>query len=104
MSWTSEPSDVVDGQASARATPDGGSPDVEASLPCGLRVQVRSRFDGAWSSGFQVFAAQPEGGYLVRRLSDRSVLPVTFAEAELRVDPVPLPAAAPISWSPPAVA
>ena len=49
-------------------------------LPSGVRVQVRSRFDGGWVSGFQVFAAQPSGRYLVRRLSDHSVLPITFAE------------------------
>ena len=73
-------------------------------LPSGVRVQVRSRFDGGWASGFQVFAPQPSGGYLVRRLSDRSVLPITFAETELRLDPVRLPTRAPSSWLPPSVA
>jgi hypothetical protein len=83
---------------------EGGRQAVEANLPSGLRVQVRSRFDGAWASGFQIFAAQPSGGVLVRRLSDGSVLPVTFAESEVRLDPVPLPARARSSWSPPAIA
>jgi hypothetical protein len=73
-------------------------------LPSGVRVEVRSRFDGGWASGFQVFAAQPNGRYLVRRLSDHSVLPITFAEAELRLDPVRLPVRASSSWLPPAVA
>jgi len=70
----------------------------------GVRVQVRSRFDGGWASGFQVFAAQPSGEYLVRRLSDNSLLPVAFSRADLRLDPVPLPAVVRSSWSPPAVA
>jgi hypothetical protein len=83
---------------------DRGRPDDQAGLPSGVRVQVRNRFDGAWASGYQVLAAQPGGGYLVRRMSDHSVLPMTFADAELRLDPVPLPAVAPNQWSPPSFA
>ena len=105
MPSMNEPNDPFDGYDYTQgASSDGGQREVEASLPSGLRVQVRSRFDGAWASGFQVFSAQPGGGYLVRRLSDRSVLPSTFTEAELRVDPLPLPAVARSSWTPPAVA
>jgi hypothetical protein len=73
-------------------------------LPSGVRVQVRSSFDGGWVSGFQVFATQPNGCYLVRRLSDHSVLPITFAETDVRLDPVRLPTRAPSSWLPPSVA
>jgi hypothetical protein len=88
MSSTNEPSDALDGPPSRPMGSDGRSPHVEASLPSGIRVQVRRRFDGGWASGFQICAAQPHGGYLVRRLSDRAVLPITFAEAEVRLDPV----------------
>jgi hypothetical protein len=81
---------------------NGARPDPEPKLPGGARVQVRSRFDGDWTSGFQVFAAQADGRYLVRRLSDRSMLPIAFAESDLRLDPVRLPAPSP--WSPSTVA
>ncbi|TML90538.1 MAG: hypothetical protein E6G06_12135 [Actinobacteria bacterium] len=88
MSSTNEPRDALDEPRSRSMGADSRSPDVEASLPSGMRVQVRRRFDGGWASGFQICAAQPHGGYLVRRLSDRAVLPITFAEAEVRSDPV----------------
>ena len=67
---------------------------VDMKLPFGVRVQVRDRFDGAWAPGFEIFAAQPGGGYLVRRTSDRSIVPIAFSEAQVRLDPVPLPPAA----------
>lgn len=47
------------------------------------RVEVRSRFDGAWKRGFAVDSVL-DGGYLLRRLSDGSVLPVAFAFDEVR--------------------
>ena len=98
-----EPSRAPDGNRPQHTGFDGGRPAGEAGLPSGVRVQIRNRFDGAWASGYEVFAAQPGGGYLVRRTSDHSVLPITFAEAEMRLDPVPLPAV-PNPWSPPPVA
>jgi len=49
----------------------------------GTRVQVRNRFDGAWARGFEVYQSR-RNGYLLRRLSDRHVLPTTFAAPELR--------------------
>jgi hypothetical protein len=73
-----------------------------AMLPSGVRVEIRNRFDGAWSSGFQLLAAHPDG-YLVRRLSDRSVLPVAFAETDIRLDAMPLPTAQG-GWLPPPAA
>jgi hypothetical protein len=73
---------------------NGARPDPESNLPRGARVQVRSRFNGDWASGFQVFAAQPNGRYRVRRLSDLSMLPITFAESDLRLDPVRSPGVA----------
>src|ERR1700736_6738245 len=80
----------------------GGQQEPTPRLPAGVPVQVRNRFDGAWSSGFQLLVAQPNG-YLVRRLSDGSVLPVAFAGADIRLHPVPLPAAH-CGWSPPPAA
>ena len=104
MSSLNESGDALDAPRPPRVSFDGGRPENDTRLSSGVRVQVRNRFDGAWASGYQVFAAQPRGGYLVRRLSDRAVLPITFAEAELRLDPVQLSAGVPRSWSPPAVA
>jgi hypothetical protein len=49
----------------------------------GARVDVRNRYLGTWSRGFQV-AAVVKGGYLIRRLSDRYVLPTCFVPADVR--------------------
>jgi hypothetical protein len=98
-----DPSRPLDGARLRPSGFDGGRTADAAGLPSGVRVQIRNRFDGAWASGYQVVAAQPGGGYLVRRTSDHSVLPITFADTEMRLDPVPLPAGAPNPWSPPVV-
>ena len=58
----------------------GGRP---GDLRAGTRVDVRSRFVGSWSHGFEV-AGVADSGYKVRRLSDGAVLPDLFEEAELR--------------------
>lgn len=52
-------------------------------LTKGTRVQVRNRFDGSWARGFEVYQSR-RNGYLLRRLSDRHVLPSTFAPPDLR--------------------
>jgi len=49
----------------------------------GTRVDVRSRFVGAWARGFEVAEVTPEG-YRVRRLSDGSVLPDVFDFDDVR--------------------
>jgi hypothetical protein len=56
--------------------------------PNGARVQVRNHFDGKWVSGFQVERqreASDDGRavYVLRRLSDGSVLPVAFDEGDV---------------------
>jgi hypothetical protein len=56
------------------------SPDV---LDAGVRVEVRSRFDGRWARGFEVETHDADG-YTVRRLSDGTVLPVVFTDDEVR--------------------
>lgn len=55
--------------------------EVADDLQPGDRVDVRSRFVGSWTRGFEV-AERLADGYRLRRLSDRSILaePVGFDE------------------------
>ena len=55
-----------------------------ANLLRGTRVDVRSRYVGSWSRGFEVAEEVTGARYRVRRLSDGSVLPDLFEEEELR--------------------
>jgi hypothetical protein len=53
----------------------------------GTRVEVRSRFEAAWSRGFEVAERVGTGAasrYKLRRRSDGSILPVLFEENDLR--------------------
>lgn len=52
-------------------------------LSIGTDVEVRERFCGRWARGFEV-AETASGTYVVRRTSDRTLLPVTFAHTEIR--------------------
>jgi hypothetical protein len=49
----------------------------------GSSIEVRGRFRGEWSRGFEVAEATHDG-YWVRRLSDRYVLPVEFSAHDVR--------------------
>jgi hypothetical protein len=49
----------------------------------GTKVEVRDRFAHRWTRGFEV-AEAVDGGYRIRRMSDRSVLPVVFSTDEVR--------------------
>ena len=49
----------------------------------GTAVEVRGRFGGDWSRGFEV-AEATHYGYWVRRLSDRYVLPMEFLGQDVR--------------------
>lgn len=49
----------------------------------GTRIEVRSRYNGVWCRGFEV-AGVAESHYLVRRLSDNTVLPADFDLHEVR--------------------
>ena len=51
----------------------------------GQQVELHTTFTDAWSSGFEVAEVVP-GGYLVRRRSDGSLLPVVVTETDLRKD------------------
>ena len=52
-------------------------------LHVGSRVEVRNRFDGSWSPGFEV-SAVVDGGYRIRRRSDGSELPAEFDSDDVR--------------------
>jgi hypothetical protein len=56
---------------------------VAEVLTPGTRVEVRIEFDGRWSKGFEVDESVG-GGYVLRRLSDGSVLPRTFPSEVVR--------------------
>jgi hypothetical protein len=67
-----------------------GLMDVAADTPdthlaVGTPVDVRNRFVGSWSHGFEI-AERTQGGYRVKRLSDDSVLPDVFASDEVRLE------------------
>ena len=68
------------------AEPRGG-----VELPPGARVEVRNRFDGSWSTGFEVAEAVPQGDapatYRVRRVADHAVLNATFRPDDVRREP-----------------
>ena len=63
----------------------GATLEVERTeqLSPGVRVEVRRRFDQHWTRGFEI-AEAVEGGFRLRRLSDKAVLPTTFGVEELR--------------------
>jgi hypothetical protein len=56
---------------------------VADTLSAGDKVEVRRKFDAQWAKGFEV-VEPTERGFRIRRLSDGEVLPVEFAERDLR--------------------
>jgi hypothetical protein len=56
---------------------------MDEQIKPGVRVEVRSRFDGRFAHGFEVAEALATG-YRLRRLSDGSVLPVEFQADDVR--------------------
>jgi hypothetical protein len=52
-------------------------------LHAGTQVEVRGRFRGNWARGFEV-ATTTARGYVVRRTSDRCVLPAQFDVDDVR--------------------
>ena len=53
------------------------------ALPIGTRVEVRSRYHGSWSDGFEI-EERTEEGYWLRRESDRYLLPSPFIADDIR--------------------
>jgi hypothetical protein len=58
------------------------NPLTDSDLRVGTQVEVRDRFCSSWSRGFEV-AATTDHGYILRRLSDRYVLPTEFDAVEV---------------------
>ena len=56
---------------------------VEEYLKPGTRVEVKDRFGGRWSRGFEVAEVLTDG-YRLKRLSDGSVLPADFEWDDVR--------------------
>jgi hypothetical protein len=52
-------------------------------IPVGTRVEVRSRFIGTWSRGFEI-ADHRQSSYRIKRLSDGSVMPDDFDPSDVR--------------------
>jgi hypothetical protein len=52
-------------------------------LTPGTNVEVRGRFRGVWCRGFEVVECNHDD-YVLRRRSDRSVLPSLFASRDVR--------------------
>ena len=56
---------------------------ADATVSEGSPVEVRARFDRSWAAGFTV-ADVGEPGIALRRVSDRSLIPVPFHPSEVR--------------------
>lgn len=65
------------------ADPDVAHEIVERHLRRGALVEVRCRFNGAWSRGFIVDQVDDDGVF-VRRLTDGALLPVAFEVTDIR--------------------
>lgn len=52
-------------------------------LSPGDKVEVRRRFDAQWARGFEIVEVT-ENGVRVRRTSDQEILPVEFADGDIR--------------------
>jgi hypothetical protein len=50
----------------------------------GVPVEVRRRYDGGWSNGFEIAGETGPGAFLVRRMSDGVVLPAEFSPEDVR--------------------
>ena len=61
----------------------GGPP--KRQLDVGVAVEVRDRFVGKWCHGFEI-VDHVDGGYILRRVSDRAVVPEVITHGEIRSD------------------
>jgi hypothetical protein len=59
------------------------TPSRQQTLTKGTRVEVRNRFSGTWTPGFEV-ADVLEGAYQLLRLSDGEMLPVAIDSDDVR--------------------
>ena len=74
--------DTVDAGGDGERRP--GAERAGPLLAPGTRVEVRTRFDGSWTRGFEVEGFDPGHGYRIVRLSDHSTLPGHFDPADVR--------------------
>ena len=58
-------------------------PNARSPLAPGTKVDVRNRYQGTWTRGFEV-AEFIDGGYRIRRLSDGSILGELFSRGDVR--------------------
>jgi hypothetical protein len=66
-----------------RGIEQGGPPKRQLSV--GAAVEVRDRFVGKWCHGYEI-VAHVDGGYVLRRVSDRAVVPEVMTLGEIRSD------------------
>lgn len=61
-------------------------PSEGVSMEIGDRVEVHTRFNNTWVTGFEI-AAVVGSGYRLSRTSDGTVLPSVTSESDLRLEP-----------------
>ena len=76
-------SQLIDMHHTDTKRPGGTATGASPTIPVGMRVELRSRFDDRWTHGFAIAVCGHEE-YQVRRLSDGHVLPAWFPAAMLR--------------------
>ncbi len=59
--------------------------DEDGAVQRGTAVEVRNRFEGQWTRGFEVVSVTDDG-YRVRRLSDGAELPTVFVHDDVRAE------------------
>lgn len=69
----------------ATGTTRESSPNGLVLIDVGTRVEVRNKFLGSWSRGFEVYEHR-NGGYGIKRLSDTSILPGDFDPYDVRAE------------------
>jgi len=74
---------IVERQVTSPPWWHGATPNVQIEV--GTAVDVRSRFVGGWSPGFEI-AEHVEDGYRIRRSSDGAILPDVFGDDEVKPD------------------
>jgi len=67
---------------------------VAGVLPVGEQVDVWCRSYRSWVAGFEIAEVTPDG-YVIRRLSDGSILPVVFPADEVALASSPTDSARP---------
>jgi len=72
------------GPTGAAPLPSADELGARSPIEPGTVVEVRNRFEGTWVRGFSVAGIADDGDYLIRRLSDGSILPGSFERDAIR--------------------